>query len=243
MSKSETCKANNHMRPEEYALWDVSRILSFKTGILYFDGRRMAERFKGVNSKFFYPKLKALVSAGWFIQLDEKQKRTRGGTYAARRYRVLSHDEWVATHGTCECRTLDQGDTVQSTANGNDPTVRSTTNTARPTANHHSLYSESPFARERHSSIAKSGSKSEIEFGTPHPLGASQTGAAESHSVSGAVCPAVRPTTNGVHDVPDYLEYDMCDRRWIARRNIGRGITPAEHEVMQRMNRERVRPQ
>ena len=101
--RKETCKAHRHMTPTQYALWDVCMGLSHATRVLYFDGRKLADRFKDFSKSACYRAAEALLSAGWFEPLEKKQKRTKGGTYAARRYKVLTHDEWVAKHGAGEC--------------------------------------------------------------------------------------------------------------------------------------------
>jgi len=53
-------------------------------------------------------------------------------------------------------------------------------------------------------------------------------------------CPTI-PT--GAHDIPDSLDYDHQERLWGAKRGIGRPLTPAEYDEMQRLNAARVRPQ
>jgi hypothetical protein len=44
------------------------------------------------------------------------------------------------------------------------------------------------------------------------------------------------------YDIPSFVEYDATDRRWVTRRNLGRGTTPAEIAELQRLNRERIKP-
>ena len=114
-TRKETCKANHHMTPTEYALWDVCMGLSRATRILYFDGRKLAGRFTGFTKSACYRTLQSLMLSGWFIPLEAGQRRTRGGTYAARSYKVLTHDEWISLHGTKKCF-----DTIPAGGTGND---------------------------------------------------------------------------------------------------------------------------
>jgi hypothetical protein len=99
---STKCFAHNHMTPGEYGLWNLCRDLSFQSGVLLLDGRTMAARFANTSKSATYRTINALVSAGWLV-LREPAKRGAGGKYAASRYQVLSHDEWVAIHGCAQC--------------------------------------------------------------------------------------------------------------------------------------------
>jgi hypothetical protein len=92
------CFANLHMRPEEYALWDVTRSLSHKTGILYFDGRELAKLFDGTAKNRIYRAAKSLVKKGWYKVLSPARRDERTGWFSPARYRVLSPEEWSEEH-------------------------------------------------------------------------------------------------------------------------------------------------
>lgn len=92
------CFANFHMRPEEYALWDVSRSLSRETGILYFDGRKMAARFEGGSKSRMYRIAKQLLEKGWYEVIAPGVRDRRTGLYTSTQYHVLSAEEWAARY-------------------------------------------------------------------------------------------------------------------------------------------------
>src|SRR5260370_21295746 len=90
------------MTAPEYALWDVCRSLSHHSGILYFNGRNVAARFKGMGKTGAYNLAASLTESGWFKLLKECAC-PQDGTFRPRPYKVLSHDEWVAEHpNQCE---------------------------------------------------------------------------------------------------------------------------------------------
>ena len=93
--QSKKCFANLHMRPEEYALWDVSRSLSHATGILYFDGRAMAAHFKGTSKSRMYRLAKRLLDEGWYELLAPSVRDKRTGLFSSTQYGVLSAEEWA----------------------------------------------------------------------------------------------------------------------------------------------------
>lgn len=97
------CFAQFHMSCAEYGLWDQCRALSHKSGTLFFDGRKMAARFKGVSYSKIYRLLDSLVLKGWITKFENSQPRRTDGTYTATQYWVLSHDQWVAKYGKHEC--------------------------------------------------------------------------------------------------------------------------------------------
>jgi hypothetical protein len=94
----QVCFPNRHMRPEEYALWDVSRKLAHQTGVLYFDGREMAKLFKSTAKDRIYRAAKGLIKMGWFEVIAAAARDKRTGLYSCTQYRVLSAEEWLATH-------------------------------------------------------------------------------------------------------------------------------------------------
>src|SRR5260370_662127 len=92
------CFANRHMTPEEYGLWDVSRSLSHKTGILYFDGREMAERFEDTTKNGIYRVARNLLRRGWYELISPAVRDKRTGLFCSTQYRVLSVEEWATRH-------------------------------------------------------------------------------------------------------------------------------------------------
>jgi hypothetical protein len=83
------------MCPEEYALWDVSRKLAHQTGVLYFDGREMANRFADTKKDCIYRIARALVEKGWYEVISPPTRNKRTGLYTSAQYRVLSAEEWA----------------------------------------------------------------------------------------------------------------------------------------------------
>jgi hypothetical protein len=95
------------MTPAEYGFWQLCRDLSFKTGILYFDGRNMVKRFagtrrNGLSKDYFYSMADTLSEKKWF-ELVTERKRGAGGKYMPSIYRVLSHEQFVSKHGAAQC--------------------------------------------------------------------------------------------------------------------------------------------
>jgi hypothetical protein len=77
------CFAHYHMTPAEYGLWDVCRSLSHESGILYFSGRNVAARFKGLGKTGAYNLAASLVESGWFQILKDSVRR-KDGTWSPR---------------------------------------------------------------------------------------------------------------------------------------------------------------
>ncbi|HZQ90372.1 MAG TPA: hypothetical protein VFA60_01110 [Terriglobales bacterium] len=112
------CFAHYHMTAKEYGFWDVCRSLSHETGILYFNGRGIASRFKGMQKTTAYELADSLSQSGWFKLLKDSARRS-DGMFSPRQYQVLSHAEWAAEHP-------DQCDQpVRSDGLDNDSPVRS----------------------------------------------------------------------------------------------------------------------
>lgn len=110
MSKS--CFPNRHMRPEEYALWNVSRSLSHESGLLYFDGPEIAALFEDTGKDRIYRAAKALTEKGWFKLLAPKRRNPTTGLWLPSQYNVLSSEEWAKEHPH-EC-----GVSIPQNANG-----------------------------------------------------------------------------------------------------------------------------
>jgi hypothetical protein len=84
VQKKSNCFANIHMRPEEYALWDVSRRLSHQSGVLYFDGRDIAKLFQHTAKNRIYRAAKALIEKGWYEVISPATRDRRTGLFSAR---------------------------------------------------------------------------------------------------------------------------------------------------------------
>jgi hypothetical protein len=54
---------------------------------------------------------------------------------------------------------------------------------------------------------------------------------------------SIRVPSSRVYDIPEYAEYDASEKQWGARRDLGRGTTSAEVEVLRQLNRAKVQPQ
>jgi hypothetical protein len=91
------CFAHHHLKPAEYGLLHLCRTLAGKSGILYFDGRKMAARFSGVSKDTVYRTAKSLVEKGW-LEVMKSSRRRDDGTMSPTHYRVLSHEEWAVSH-------------------------------------------------------------------------------------------------------------------------------------------------
>ena len=89
-----SCYANHHMTVSEYGFYDICRSLS-ASGILYFDGRGIAKRFRKMSKDHPYKLLKAVKDEGWFYEVTPPRKN-RYGKFSSGHYRVLSHEEWSA---------------------------------------------------------------------------------------------------------------------------------------------------
>jgi hypothetical protein len=92
------CYAHYHMTGNEYAVWDVCRAMaSSHNWIVYFSGPRIALKFASMSRNTPYNVLKALSRKGWFQKVRDSYRRA-DGTMTPSQYRVLSHDEWAASH-------------------------------------------------------------------------------------------------------------------------------------------------
>jgi hypothetical protein len=108
-TSSIVCYAHFHMTPAEYGLWDVARSLSYESGILYFSGRKIAGRFKGLGKTGAYSLAASLTSSGWFHLLKDSVRR-KDGLWSPRQYKVLSHAEWIIEHPDCCGSPVPNGD-------------------------------------------------------------------------------------------------------------------------------------
>jgi hypothetical protein len=99
---SKLCFARRHMPAQMESFHRYALATSHKSGIFYSDVRRDAVDY-GINKDTIATWTKWLEKGGWFERLDKRLKRNPiTGMYTSIRYRVLSHDEWVAKHpGNC----------------------------------------------------------------------------------------------------------------------------------------------
>lgn len=192
------CYASQHLNMAEHGLLDVClRLTSGGKNPLYFDGRNMAARFKGVYKDAIYRAALSLVKQGWLIPLNGQGKKRikASGLYAATEYTVLSHSAWVEKHGPDQCFSADQNENPvapERTA----PFVKSPA-TVRKTGDHRSQNGPPPVAQARHSSVISSVNKSSTQLGGPRVAQeVLETGRQESVR-SHPVCAAVSTGANG----------------------------------------------
>jgi hypothetical protein len=107
-----TCFAHYHLTVEEYGLWTHARQLAHESGIFYFDGRKIAQRFGKTGKNTIYRIGNNLIRKGWFV-IIRRSKRLKNGMFSPGEYRPLSHEEWVARYpGTC----LESNTPIESTS-------------------------------------------------------------------------------------------------------------------------------
>jgi hypothetical protein len=94
------CFSNYHMTTAEHSFHTVCLSVSHKTGKLYFDGRAMALRHKGMSKDAPYRLLKSLKAQGWIKEI-RAPRRGRNGVFECGVYEVLDHDTWVKEHRCC----------------------------------------------------------------------------------------------------------------------------------------------
>jgi hypothetical protein len=209
----------------ESALLDVClRLTCGGVTPLRFDGRNMAQRFSATNYKKIYRTAKCLETKGWLIKTGGGFRiKSKVGLYTHTLYTVLTHDAWAQKHKK-QCRTVDTSGngTVDTSVNGDASTVDKTP--------------ISPWTPVTHSFV-----KASVLRKSPKAL--FSTGQ-EIIRASDGVCPAVDTSGNGAYSVPipDYAEF-VAREGWQARRDLGRGTTTAEIAEIQRLNRERIKPQ
>jgi hypothetical protein len=115
---TKTCFAHHHLTVEEYGLWTHARQLAHESGILYFDGRKIAKRFIETGKNTIYRIGHNLIRKGWLVIVREP-KRLKNGMFSPGQYRPVSHDEWVAKHPGA-CPGIGTGEDDTSPEIGND---------------------------------------------------------------------------------------------------------------------------
>jgi hypothetical protein len=78
--------------------------------------------------------------------------------------------------------------------------------------------------------------------------GRQEENAQQAHVEAGSIrVPSYEGPSNGPSSrgfaIPEYAEYDASEKQWGARRDLGRGTTSAEVEVLRQLNRAKVQPQ
>jgi hypothetical protein len=98
------CFEQAHMTCAEFGLWVQYQKLAYKTGRLYCDGRRTAERFSGESKDHIYRLRRSLAKKGWLevIKGSERDKNTQRVTVTE--FRVLDHAAWTRKHGRKHCK-------------------------------------------------------------------------------------------------------------------------------------------
>jgi hypothetical protein len=119
---NKTCFAHRHLTVEEYGLWTHARQLAHESGIFYFDGRKIAQRFGETGKNTIYRIGKNLIRKGWLVIL-RKPKRLKNGMFSPGQYRPVSHEEWAAKHpGACLEFQTGTADTSPGIGTGEDGT-------------------------------------------------------------------------------------------------------------------------
>jgi len=86
------------MTATEYAVYDVCRAMAARhDGIVFFSGPKIAMKFRSMSRNTPYAALKSLERDGWF-KLMKAPGRRPDGTRTPTHYRVLTHEEWCASH-------------------------------------------------------------------------------------------------------------------------------------------------
>src|ERR1039458_2460719 len=98
------CFEQAHMTCAEFGLWVQYQKLSYKTGRLYCDGRRTAERFNKTSKDQIYRLRRALVEKGWLEIIKNTVRDRSTGKLTVIEYKVLDHAAWVRKHGKKSCK-------------------------------------------------------------------------------------------------------------------------------------------
>jgi hypothetical protein len=226
---SKLCFHEHHLTIEESGLLNVClRLTVSGTKPLHFDGRTMGKRFSPpVCHQRIYRIAKQLETKGWLIKKSGGY-RSRGlrGRYAHKVYTALTHENWIKMHSEKECRT------VSCNEHGDDSTVITT----RPTPSSprdHSLVKDFCITGNPKNTASSLLQEQEGSLGE-QVLAPS--------SLQDTVKPAAIITGHGEYTIPPFVEYDHGERRWTARRNLGRGTTSAEVEEIRQLNRKGIKP-
>jgi hypothetical protein len=103
-----TCVARRHMRAAMFMTYDAMVAMcksakNYEPGdeLTSFSSEKKLANMNNRSAEQESQALAALEKDGWIIPADEGQSRWRKGRWTTRKYRVLEHAEYVATHGDC----------------------------------------------------------------------------------------------------------------------------------------------
>ncbi len=132
------CFARNHMTMRQYGLYTTIRELQSKWGYVWFDGDDIAASFATEPAKTKTPKVrlnpktqqptksrrfgasrdavyddcKSLLDAGWFVELQPRNRK-KDGTWEARKLAALSHKDWSVKYPD-KCLNLQESQLARS---------------------------------------------------------------------------------------------------------------------------------
>lgn len=98
---SRACEPRRHLTVEEYGLYVYVLRVSFRSGVLFADARRISREFADTGKDTIYRLFKQLTKKGW-LRIVKPAKRQVNGLFSATEYKPVSHDDWIKTHrGKC----------------------------------------------------------------------------------------------------------------------------------------------
>jgi hypothetical protein len=101
MTQQRPCSERRHMTPEEFGIWTYARMVSFTSGIFYASRRKTAQQFADTTKTTIQRLTQSLLEKGWLEKMDTPA-RDGDGNYVCKRYKVLTHEQWVKNHpGKC----------------------------------------------------------------------------------------------------------------------------------------------
>jgi hypothetical protein len=246
---SKQCFEQAHMTCAEFGLWVQYQKLAYKSGRLFCDGRRTAERFTGESKDHIYRLRRSLVTKGWLevVKGSERDKATQRVTVTE--FRVLDHTAWVKKHGKKECKTslfssVEPVAPVQMAeeepvapvqmpcrTRANEPVAPARHSTKETSAKVKTELQSVPTAKQTPTDILKStllGGTQSVRIAEPTipPFAPVQM---DPHNEEGA--PAALASVDAFTDLAYEAGYG-----WGARRGIGRALTPEEITELKRRN-------
>ncbi len=104
----ETCVARRHMRPAMFMTY-AAMVAACKSKpgyepgdpLIFWGQEHTLANLNNRNKHQESDAIDALKKAGWIVSLESEQGRFKKGQWTSKQYRVLEHDEYVATHGGC----------------------------------------------------------------------------------------------------------------------------------------------
>lgn len=168
MTNNKRCFASRHMHPREWGLFEVClRLTNGGKNKLFFDGRKMAERFAGVSKDSIYRSVARLVESGWLVQTSPRTKNSDTHKYEKSVYAVLPHDQWIEKHGDSKCQIASpRNETGASPRNETGANPQNATGQS-PEHEGQSSECEKPVPRVRHSSVTHNSVKESSEKNNP----------------------------------------------------------------------------